>query len=535
MGKYKLLDCTLRDGAYIVNSMFGDVSIKGIIDKLNKANVDIIECGWLKNDEHKKDSSFYHIIGDVNDYVLKPNQNCKYVLMIDWDRYDLNFLPQKDDKNIADSIRVVFPYDHFKDGLRVGEDIKSKGYNVYFQAANTLAYSDDDLAELAKECNKISPLGISIVDTFGAMYEDDLERIVKVLDDNLDSDIALGFHSHNNQQLAFSNAIHFMKLLKDSSREAIIDASLCGMGRGAGNATTELVANYINQKYNGNYNLDVIMDAIDIYMTKYSEKYKWGYSTEYCIAGIYCCHVNNISYLSKNHKTSARDMRNVIGSLSPADRKKYNYDLLEEKYLDNQNRKYDDAANIEHLKTEFSKGVILIAPGKSTVLESDKVSEFINAHPECKTISVNALNDIYITDYLFLTNTARYDYARIAYKDKYDSLKHILLSNIKDKPDENDLIVEYEKAIKRGWEHFDNAVICVLRLLSFLEVKEVYLAGFDGFKNTYNESYADEALPTVNPGKKWEELNREIKDMFEDVKASSANMKIEFITESIFK
>lgn len=535
MGKFKLLDCTLRDGAYIVNSTFGDVSIKGIIDKLNKADIDIIECGWLKNDEHKKDSSFYHVISDVNDYILNPNPDCKYVLMIDWDRYDINLLPAKDVNNICDSIRVVFPFDRFNEGLNVGKEIKNKGYNVYFQAANTLAYSDTDLKLLAAECNKISPLGLSIVDTFGAMYEDDLERIVKVLDGELNKEIALGFHSHNNQQLAFSNAIHFMKLLKDSSREAIIDASLCGMGRGAGNATTELVANYINQKYNGNYNLDVIMDAIDIYMTKYSEKYKWGYSTEYCIAGIYCCHVNNISYLSKNHKTSARDMRNVIGSLSPADRKKYNYDLLEEKYLENQNRKYDDAANIEHLKTEFSKGVILIAPGKSTILESDKVKNFIATHSECKTISVNALNDIYNTDYLFLTNTARYDYARIAYKDKYDSLKHILLSNIKDKPDENDLIVEYEKAIKRGWEHFDNAVICVLRLLSFVGVKKVYLAGFDGFKNSYNESYADEALPTVNPGKKWEELNREIKDMFEDVKASSPNMTIEFITESIFK
>ena len=535
MGKFKLLDCTLRDGAYIVNSIFGDVSIKGIIDKLNKANIDIIECGWLKNDEHKKDSSFYHVISDVNDYVLKPNPNCKYVLMIDWDRYDLNFLPKRDDKNIADSIRVVFPYDHFKEGLKVGEEIKAKGYNVYFQAANTLAYSDEDLAELAKECNKISPLGISIVDTFGAMYEDDLERIVKVLDDKLDSDIALGFHSHNNQQLAFSNAIHFMKLLKDSDREAIIDASLCGMGRGAGNATTELVANFINQKHNGKYNLDVIMDAIDIYMTKYSEKFKWGYSTEYCIAGIYCCHVNNIAYLSKNHRANARDMRNVIDSLSPSDRKKYNYDLLEEKYLINQNRKFDDSSNIASLRDDFKNGVILIAPGKSILSKYDDVRGFINSHKECKTISVNALNEKYDTDYLFLTNTARYDYARIAYKEKYNNIKHILLSNIKEKEEDNDIIVEYEKAIKRGWDHFDNAVICLLRLLSSIGVNEVYLAGFDGFKDTYNEIYADEALPTVNPGKKWEELNREIKEMFEDVKNSSKDMNIHFITESEFE
>ena len=535
MGKFKLLDCTLRDGAYIVNSMFGDVSIKGIIDKLNKANIDIIECGWLKNDEHKNDSSFYHVISDVNNYILKPVQTCKYVLMIDWDRYDISLLPSKNENNICDSIRVVFPFDHFIEGLNVGKEIKDKGYNVYFQAANTLAYSDDDLKLLADECNKISPLGISIVDTFGAMYEDDLERIVKVLDSELNKDIALGFHSHNNQQLAFSNAIHFMKLLSNSSREAIIDSSLCGMGRGAGNATTELVANYLNQKYEGNYNLDVIMDAIDIYMTKYSEKYKWGYSTEYCIAGIYCCHVNNIAYLSKNHRANARDMRNVIDSLSPSDRKKYNYDLLEEKYLINQNRKFEDASNIATLKEDFKNGVILIAPGKSILSEYDNVKDFVDSHKECKTIAVNALNDKYGTDYLFLTNTARYDYARIAYKDKYDNIKRILLSNIKDKEDENDIIVEYEKAIKRGWEHFDNSVICLLRLLSYIGVYEVFIAGFDGFKNTYNESYADEALPTVNPGKKWEELNKEIKEMFEDVKNSSENMSIHFITESEFE
>lgn len=534
MGKFKLLDCTLRDGAYIVNSTFGDVSIKGIIDKLNKANINIIECGWLKNDEHKKDSSFYHVISDVNDYILNPNPDCKYVLMIDWDRYDINLLPSKDVNNVCDSIRVVFPFDRFNEGLNVGKEIKNKGYNVYFQAANTLAYSDADLKLLAAECNKISPLGLSIVDTFGAMYEDDLERIVKVLDGELNKEIALGFHSHNNQQLAFSNAIHFMKLLKDSSREAIIDASLCGMGRGAGNATTELVANYLNQKYNGNYDLDVIMDAIDIYMTKYSEKYKWGYSTEYCIAGIYCCHVNNIAYLSKNHRANARDMRNVIDSLSPSDRKKYNYDLLEQKYLINQNRKFDDSSNITVLQEEFKKGVILIAPGKSILYKYDDVKGFIDSHKECKTIAVNALNEQYDTDYLFLTNTARYDYARIAYKEKYDGIKRILLSNIKDKEEANDIIVEYEKAIKRGWEHFDNSVICLLRILSHIGVNEVYLAGFDGFKDTYNESYADEALPTVNPGKKWGELNREIKDMFEDVKSSSPNMKIEFITESIF-
>ena len=79
-------------------------------------------------------------------------------------------------------------------------------------------------------------------------------------------------------------------------------------------------------------------------------------------------------------------------------------------------------------------------------------------------------------------------------------------------------------------------MICALRLLYRLEVENVYLAGFDGFKSSYNESYADTSLPTLNPGGRWDELNREIKDMFGDVTESTKNhMNISFLTESVFE
>ena len=76
--------------------------------------------------------------------------------------------------------------------------------------------------------------------------------------------------------------------------------------------------------------MNQIMDAIDMYMQYFQENYTWGYSTPYFIAGMYCCHVNNIAYLLKNHRTNALDMRNIIESLSPEERRKYDYDLLEE-------------------------------------------------------------------------------------------------------------------------------------------------------------------------------------------------------------
>ena len=84
MGKnVKLLDCTLRDGAYIVNSNFGENAIRGIIKKLQDANVEIIECGWLKDNPHTKGSSFYHIPQDLEQYLIEKSNHATYTVMIE--------------------------------------------------------------------------------------------------------------------------------------------------------------------------------------------------------------------------------------------------------------------------------------------------------------------------------------------------------------------------------------------------------------------------------------------------------------------
>lgn len=532
MNKIQLLDCTLRDGAYIVDAKFGVPAIKGMIKKLQDAGVDIVECGWLKNAPHEEGTSFYHVPEDLEQYFLKRRENTTYVAMIDWDRYDLSYLPQCDGRSL-DAIRVVFPHGKHREGIAVGQEIAQKGYQVYFQAANTLAYSDEDLVDLAQAMNQVRPVAVSVVDTFGAMYAEDLERIVRILDRELDSTIRLGFHSHNNQQLSFALTMRFVELLKKSNRGCIVDASLCGMGRGAGNATTELVANYLNRKQNCDYDMNQIMDAIDMYMQYFQENYSWGYSTPYFIAGMYCCHVNNIAYLLKNHRTNAQDMRNIIESLSPDDRRKYDYDLLEEKYLENQNRIVADEAVMDQLEHALSgHEIVLIAPGRTSSTCAEQIREYIRKK-DAVVIGVNALNKEYVFDYLYLMNAVRYHYAEEVYPEQFRNTEKILLSNIKTKPGDREVIVNFNRVIRRGWEHFDNAVINALRLLDKLHVKKVALAGFDGFKHKYNESYADASLPTLNPDNQWDALNEEIDDMFQNFKESS-KLQVEFLTESIF-
>lgn len=117
MGSVKLLDCTLRDGAYITGGEFGEHAVKGIIEKLQKAGADIIECGWLKNSPHKVGTSYYHVPRDLEQYLNKKDGRLTYTVMIDWDRYDLSLLPECDGKSV-DAVRVVFPCGKYRRGSK---------------------------------------------------------------------------------------------------------------------------------------------------------------------------------------------------------------------------------------------------------------------------------------------------------------------------------------------------------------------------------------------------------------------------------
>lgn len=329
--KIRMLDCTLRDGCYIVRSQFGAAAIRGIITKMQEAGVELIECGWLKDQPYTEGSAFYRFPSDLEQYLTAKDPDRTYLAMLDMYHYPVDTLPPCDGKSI-DAIRVTFPEHRMEQGISVGKKVHEKGYQVFFQAANTVSYSDDALKRLAEAVNATDAVSLGVVNTYGAMDEDDLERIVPVLDQYLDPRIRLGFHSHNNLQLAFALSIRFIKLFSGSERRIFVDSSLCGMGRGAGNTCTELLAEYLNRKYGCHYDLDVILDAIDTYMEPFTEDYQWGYSPLTFVAGLNGSHVSNLMYLRANHHIGAAEMHRIVRSLAPEDRWRYCPDLLERQF-----------------------------------------------------------------------------------------------------------------------------------------------------------------------------------------------------------
>lgn len=140
-----------------------------------------------------------------------------------------------------------------------------KGYQVFMQPVGTVFYSDLELLKLVDQINELRPYAFYIVDTLGSMYRNEVSHRFYLMDENMETDIHIGFHGHNNLQLAFSNAQVLGKI--QTKRTLILDSSVYGMGRGAGNLPTELITQYINKKINSRYDVTMVMDIYDEFIS----------------------------------------------------------------------------------------------------------------------------------------------------------------------------------------------------------------------------------------------------------------------------
>lgn len=273
---YKILDCTLRDGAYVVDSKFGEKRICDIITTLENSKIDIIECGWLRNCVHEKNSVLYKVPEDAKSYL--EGVKSQFSLMFDYGRYEVSQLPQN--SGLIDIIRIAFYKKSLDEISFVAEEVKNKGYKVFLQASNVKDYSKNDLVKLCKRANFIGVDACYMVDSFGSMFPEDMDVILPLFEETLNDGIELGFHSHNNIQLSFALS---MKFINSAKRDIIIDSTLQGIGRGAGNTKTELLLEYLNRYKNCAYNVDAIWKSLENKLLPFPN---WEYTAEKGFRGI---------------------------------------------------------------------------------------------------------------------------------------------------------------------------------------------------------------------------------------------------------
>ena len=377
MANIKVLDCTLRDGGYINNWGFGEKCISKIFDNLIKSKVDYIECGFLRNSEYSIDKTVFNKIEEVNNVGVGASYNkTNLVAMIMFGQFPEEKLVPKNKNINLDTIRVTFKKHEINDVFKFFQKIKQCGYNVFVNPTNIDTYSDFELIELLDRVNLLQPYGFSIVDTKGVLKETDILRLYYLINNNLDKNIALCFHSHNNLQLSFSNAQCLMKVCKD--RELIIDSTVFGMGRGAGNLCTELITQYINDNYNGNYDIIPILKIVDEQINPIFAKTPWGYSVPYYLAATNHCHPNYAKYLVDKQTVPVEFINNLLKSIPDNKKSIYDANLIKQLYLDKFSNVVDDSRTVEYMKNLLNgKKILILAPGKSLKEEKQKVDNFI--------------------------------------------------------------------------------------------------------------------------------------------------------------
>lgn len=514
MRSIKLLDCTVRE-APVDGLMFGEERLKQYYRCMVRTGVDIIEVGFLKDTEYVPGSTYFNCPADIAPLLPADRGSAMFVALIDYGRFSPERLEPYDGTSI-DGIRICFKKHEWRAAVGVAEQIKAKGYKVFFQHVDTLSYSHDEIRQVLAEVNRIQPYGYSIVDTFGSMYYADLNDIFMLIDSCLDHSITLGFHSHNNLMMASALSQEFVRMGCEK-RDIMLDATMLGAGRGAGNANLELVAVFLDKHFGCNYNMDEILDIIDGLIPRMLRGAQWGYSIPYFISGIHSSHVFNVNYLLSRHNIKSRDLTAIIDSLDVPHKKQYDYDFLEERYIDYFSHDIDESPAHDKLCDILNgRNVVLVAPGKTAQTEADTVRSFA-AQNDAVVIGVNSMLKGYTYDMVFYSNTNRYHQALMTNKHSEDSVT-VLTSNVLSEPTRhNEYIVSYNSLIKRGWKNFDNSMILLLRLLSHYDVKTVNIAGFDGYANK-EKSYADNILSV--PDMTQEELSllhSETADMLKDL------------------
>lgn len=535
MKNVRILDCTLRDGGRIINCAFPDRETKEISNRLADAKIDIIEVGFLRDwrkVNYQGNSTFFTDVDQIRPFVNREKKSTIYTGFIDYGMCDIDTLKPYDGTSI-DAIRFGFTkknYDEeYDEVVRWAKVIKGKGYKLFVQGVNSLNYSDLELLEVVKMINEIHPYSFGIVDTYGAMYMDDVDRLYGLIDHNMLPDICINFHSHNNYQLSFAFAQEVIKLSGIGNRQIIIDGTLGGIGKVAGNLNTELIVDFLVRKKHYDYELEDILDVLDDYIYKYSLDHKWGYSTAAMMAGIYKSHPNNVIYLTEKFRLDTKDIGKLLSMIDPETRQSYDYDNIQKLYTEYVADKVDDHETISWMKEMIEgKEVLVMVPGNTLNTHREIIEGYIAEHKPI-IISVNFVTDNHST-YAFFGNQKRY--SRL--QRKRTGRKVIVSSNVKPDNDE-DIVVNYHSLINRGYTYFENSTIMLLNLLKRVNPQKITMAGFDGFNEKSKNNYADGSYQNERHIMEFQLLNTEIKEMLNEIAETMyPQCMINFLTPSIF-
>lgn len=277
----KVLDCTIRDGGLMNKHQFSDEFVKTVHQSLVTAGVDYMEVGYKADkklfspDEYGPWKSCTE--DDLNRFFGEEERGIKVSVMCDIGRTDDDDIKPADE-SVIDLIRVACYIHQIPAALEMVRMAKDKGYetSVNLMAISTVPeFELNKGLELIGRCEEADML--YLVDSFGSLYYEQVEDLMRRYKAAMQHGQQIGIHAHNNQQMAYVNTICCA-----INGATMLDATIDGLGRGAGNCPTELLLGFLR---NPKFYQRPIIDAVEKLMVPLREQIDWGYSVPYMITG----------------------------------------------------------------------------------------------------------------------------------------------------------------------------------------------------------------------------------------------------------
>ena len=268
----KVIDCTVRDGGLMNKWQFDHKFVRNVYQALVDAGVDYMEIGYLSS-ESAFDRKVYGpwrfcAEKDLQKIVGDSEKKLKFSAMADIGRIELEDIPHSSESHL-DMIRVACYVHQIDAALELAHHCQDKGFET---TINLMAVSTVGIRELNEALEDLAKSRVPIiylVDSFGAFYSEDIETLAAKYCERL-PEKTIGIHCHNNQQLAFGNTISAI-----IAGINYLDATLYGIGRGAGNCPLELLLSFLK---NPKYDVRPIVQCIEEEIFPWAEKIDWGYS-----------------------------------------------------------------------------------------------------------------------------------------------------------------------------------------------------------------------------------------------------------------
>lgn len=459
----KILDCTLRDGGYYTNWDFDSKTVDAYIGAMNELPVDYLEVGYRNLPTKEYMGKFGYSPVSVLKH-LRETCTKKLVVMLN----EKSTKPENLDKllkpvvGLVDMIRIAIDPKNFNRAVVLAKAVKAMGFEVGFNCMYMSKWPSEcsDFLKNLSVLNDFCDL-FCMVDSFGGVTPEDVTCIYKEVRKN--TSVPVGFHGHNNLQLGLINTITAWNLGVD-----YVDATIMGMGRGAGNLNMELLLTYLNAHNDMKVDFNVLGDVISAF-TPLMEKCRWGTNLPYMLAGANKIPQKEVMEWVTNRVYSFNSIVRALENRKNNTKDNAKYDVIDEK--------------------GFYKNVLVIGGGNSVIEHLDAIKEFVKKQDNITLVFATARHAAAFADvnaakyYCLVGNEGRRLTATVGTKNFHDvcvlpPYPRTMGTEVPEYAEQHTIELE---SVDFTSEYKDSVTTIALQTALHLASENIYAVGYDGY------------------------------------------------------